>query len=464
MSQSIIDELVTLLGFKVDSSAHPTLNKFNQSIESVGKFAAVAMTFITGAATALVYFAEKSAQAGAEIERFHMLTGMSTDSIQRWTYAAGQISGNKQSILGDIQSITAGINPLMPGQFNQGLYLMFGDKLKGMKDANQVLKEMAPLFQRMTSQKAMQWGNLIGISPETVMLLHSGKLDTLFKQANGTILSPAQVEASYKFAQNWERFKLVAERAVQEFAIKLFPAIEKVFKATEKWLSDTKNWEALKQGTAKLVEYFGKAADLIVLMLDHTKTFIGLWVAGSLLPTVSTLFTLFTNIGGAIKTATVFAWGLVAANTAAAETGAAAGAATAAGAGGIGALIKKVAPWLLGPIGAGVAAFGYTMSATDAGDADEESKVKGWADRTKGARVFDPELLRQRAINQQYLNKVDPAQGAATQSAREGGTVNQTNNYNIRSTDPMGVSSEIRYLHQMGSRDPSLGGLTPGYN
>lgn len=295
MSTAIVDELVTLLGFRVDPTAHPTLTKFNEAMGSITKLASMAAVSVTAAATSLLYFAEKSAMAGAEIERFHELTGMSTDSIQQWGYAAQQVSGNKESILQDIQKMTISLNPILPSQFNQGLFLLLRTKLKEMKNVNQLFTELSKIFSHMAPEKAMQWGNMIGISPETVLLLRTGKLDQLFDRAKKFNLSPGEAKESLKFAQMWKDLTYGIERFSEKVAVKLFPVLEKVIGKFEQWYFF--NEKLISSDIQRFIDGISQGVERFIKGLDRIK---------EISPFVKGLFDLILDpriIGGAVATA-----------------------------------------------------------------------------------------------------------------------------------------------------------------
>lgn len=454
MSQSIVDELVTLLGFKVDPNAHPTLHKFNQSIDSIGKSAAVAFTSIMAAAGSILYFAEKSAQAGADIERFHRLTGMSTDSVQQWAYAAGQISGNKESILNDIQKITGELNPLMPGQYNQGLFLMFGDRLKNMKDANQTLREMSKVFQTLTPQKAMQWGNLIGISPETVLLLRTGKLDELFAKAKTRILTPAETAEALKYAQLWQDIKDRMVKFGEHLAIRLFPTIERVVNKMLHW------WEVNEKFVTSKVNTF------VDTMTRSFERFMGVFDRfAAATPALKNILNMMTDpklLGGAALAALV---------------------------GIAGVLGFIAAKWIL--IGTAVV---MTIDALNSLQ-DQINEKPGGTDfweRNRDAMkrhpifnsIFGPNLTdkvfgdappvdpKKLQTNQAYIDRKDPQLGNLLKAIRDrfanapgpGGGFTQNNTYNIKSNDPVGVRQEIEYLHRLMRRDYGSTGPTGTVN
>lgn len=290
MANGIIDELVTLLGFKEDPNSAALIDKFSQKMENVYRIANRIALEVSAGATALMYFAEKSAFAGAEIERFHRLTGMSTESIQLWSYAAQQVSGNKESILRDIETLTVALNPIMPQQFNQGLFLMFGPRLREMKDVNQVLTEMSKVFKTLSPAKALQWGNLIGISPETVLLIRNN-LDMLFSRAKNRILSPEEVQRAYEFSQLWNDLKDRVEKFSQHLAVRLFPIIERLVTRFERWWDA--NQRIISSGLDRFISGISAGMERFLQALDRLK---------GLSPVVAGLFNLFTDpkiVGGA---------------------------------------------------------------------------------------------------------------------------------------------------------------------
>lgn len=458
MSQSIVDELVTLLGFKVDPAAHPTAAKFTRAIDGIGKYALAASASIMGAAASLLYFAEKSAHAGAEIERFHQLTGMSTDAIQQWTYAAQQISGNKQSILSDIENITTSLNPIMPGDFNQGMYLFFGSRLKDFKDANAVLKELSKTFPKLSEQKSLQWGRLMGITPETVMLLRQGEagLGRLFVKAKERALSPKETEEALRFARAWDDLKDRVEKFTMKIGIALLPILERLFDRFTKWWQ--KNHVVAEKGFKSFVDHLTTMARWLGTMIDHAEAFIALWVGSKLLGGLASVVGMFTKISGLILGIKETSVALAATEAIAGGAGAAAG-----GAGIVGLLMRLLPP----PLAAALAAL-YIMKPENANDVDEVGKINGfqygqseWGKKLQG---LDAAAKQRNQTHMAYLEGTgtSPALVNALKAAQggqpgNGTTVNQTNNVQIQSTDPYAAGRETVYqLERFAS--PALAG------
>jgi len=456
MGQSIIDELVTLLGFKVDPGAHPTAAKFTRALDSINKYAMVASASIIGAATSLVYFAEKSAHAGAEIERFRQLTGMSTDSIQRWSYAANQIAGSKESILRDIEGITSSLNPIMPGDFNQGMYLFFGSRLKDFKDANQVLQELAKVFPKLTPQKAMQWGRLMGISPDTVMVLRHEKdgLAKLFAEADAQKLTASDAEKAYRFEQAWKRALGHAQKFAQQLGIRILPFVEKVITKTIQWYEA--NQRLINGGLQRFIEGVGRGVSQFSGMLDNLKAaipwvakFVGLIADPKLLGGGVAL-----ALAGVAAVLTIIAAKYIAIGTAVMAIIAALEDASTSfevdeqgkiGSSGKDTLINRGLDWIHDKLPSWMRTPENEWKR--AGSASGKSRAKDMLDNF--AQWYRNDQLGVAQIQKNIADAI-PNQGA-------GNTVTQTNTIQIQSTDPYGAGRETVYqLERMAN--PALAG------
>lgn len=457
MAQSIVDELVTLLGFKVDPNAHPTAAKFTRSIDEISKYALAASASIMAAAASLLYFAEKSAHAGAEIERFHQLTGMSTDSIQQWSYAAQQISGNKQSILTDIESITSSLNPIMPGDFNQGMYLFFGSRLKDFKDANSVLRELAKTFPKLSEQKGLQWGRLMGISPETVMLLRQGEagLDRLFAKAKERALTPKETKEALRFAQQWDDLKDRVQKFSVRIGITLLPILEKLFSRFERWWA--KNHTVAEKGFKKFVDALMEMSGWLGKLIDHAEIFIGLWIGSKLISGLTGILGIFTKLSALMLT-------MKETSTAIAATEAIGGVAAGGAVGG--GILGLLARFLPPPLAGALAAL-YVLKPTNVNDVDEEAKITSfnynqseWGKKLKG---LDEAARNRNKVNLSYLESngtsrqlIETLKQLQDDKTPQGG-MTQNNTIQIQSTDPYGAGRETVYqLERMAS--PALAG------
>jgi hypothetical protein len=266
MSTTTIDELVTLLGFKLDPNAKQTLQKFEQSVVSVAKSVAVAGAAVVGAATAFVLFAERSAQAGSEIERFHKLTGLSTDSIQRWMYASQMIGGDAKGILGDLDAMNKALHPVLPQYVNQALIQALGPRLAQIEDVKELFLTLSDMVHGMPKPQGEQWLEPMGFSNAGVQLiLRSRKeIEGFFNSA--PTLSAKQTAAADKMRQQWDKFKRSLDIFMEGVAMKFFPLVERILNFLMQWYNA--NRRLIDQGVDTVVTSLAKAftslADVLV--------------------------------------------------------------------------------------------------------------------------------------------------------------------------------------------------------
>ena len=237
MSERVIDELTVMLGFEVDPKGHAGIIKIQDSIRNLEKYASIAASVFISAAGSFAYFSERSAKSGAGIERFSRLTGMSTEAVQGWAYASQIISGHKETMLQDAAMLTESIRPMTNGQFNTGLYAALGPNVYGIQNVDQLLHELNHFLSKMTPEQAFHWGDILGISHETVLTLQQdpAKIESLLKRAKAQMLTPAETQASLKFAQMWDELILGIDRFAQHIVINLMPLISSVITRIENW-------------------------------------------------------------------------------------------------------------------------------------------------------------------------------------------------------------------------------------
>ena len=119
MSSTIVDELVTILGIDLDAQA---LNKLHAFEDNVGKAAQAVEKFalkISLGATAMSFWLKTSYDEEESLQRIADRTGVSTNKLQEWGYAANAISGDAQGLMADMESLQKSMSSPIPGQYNQ---------------------------------------------------------------------------------------------------------------------------------------------------------------------------------------------------------------------------------------------------------------------------------------------------------------------------------------------------------
>ncbi len=286
---TVIDELVTILGFDMDSQANATLAKFNAGIASITQHAKMASKAVLAASASIAYFTSKTNQASAEVEKLGRLTGISTDTIQEMSFAMEQVGGSISSMHSDLVSLLASMNSPIPGEFNQGLFLLGVSTKKAngdLKSVDDVLLDIADKMQGMSAQRQMQWGQKIGISKDTILLLQEGRgeIERLRKQAKQipVIVDKESLKNAREFNRQMSLLGRVFDFIGKTAASVAGPAIRDLVEGLLAWISANKGLiqsglggsiSGIIDGVTKFSKVVGNTVDAILDFIPGLREF-----------------------------------------------------------------------------------------------------------------------------------------------------------------------------------------------
>ena len=263
MSSTIVDELVTILGIDLDAQA---LNKLHAFEDNVGKAAQAVEKFalkISLGATAMSFWLKTSYDEEESLQRIADRTGVSTNKLQEWGYAANAISGDAQGLMADMESLQKSMSSPIPGQYNPQLLMLLGFA-KALKipltSVDQILMAISAKIHGIANPNLQrQWTEMFG-SDKTFLLLKKGPeyLKKLFAEAHamGTVLSPEQLKAAQDFNIAFRENEAAFSAASQRLAGALLPELNNLVGAFKKWIVLNEAWikvklEAVIKGVAK---------------------------------------------------------------------------------------------------------------------------------------------------------------------------------------------------------------------
>jgi hypothetical protein len=254
----VVDELVTLLGIDIAASALPNVTKFNSKLDTVMRYAQGVTAAVLATGAAIVAFTEKMSSSAAGIATFSHYTGMSAESIQKWSYAVEQAGGHAEGLKSDMVSLEKSLNPLMPGRYNEGLFMMFGQGYKDIKNSEQALIQISAKMQGMSKQRQLQWGEMLGFTPDTMLLVQQGpkKIQQALGEIKGSVLSQDQVERAFRFMQIWNKLKVELYKTGETLVTLLLPAVQKMLVWFDHWLN--LNQKLIGQGLHQFVKGIGE--------------------------------------------------------------------------------------------------------------------------------------------------------------------------------------------------------------
>lgn len=277
----IIDELVTILGLKVSPEARQNAEKFSGLLKNISGYAEAVSATLMSAATAALYFVQRANEASAEVDKLGDLTGQNKQEIQLWSRAVEQMGGHADAAKRDIIGLTKALNPTMPGEYNNGLFMLFGGNyLSKFKDVNSLLGALADRLKDMPAGKALNWASAIGISTDTLLLLRKGREGVeAFKKQVGDhmpILNDRELKNARAFETHWVRIKQMWEAAAEKASASLAPSIGRIATAMERWLAANKKSiesklpvfiEGVAYGLSLVLKFMGLLFSLIEKIL-----------------------------------------------------------------------------------------------------------------------------------------------------------------------------------------------------
>jgi hypothetical protein len=212
-----VNELVTALGFELKPDALKNINNFEVGIshlqDAVGKLGRM----LTGGLSMKDYFSNAMGRS-QDIMNSAKAIGMSTDALQEWQYAAKASGVSAESVISDIENLRAN----------------FFMTEKGML-------RLADSFKRMSAGGAYWYGNMYGLSKDTVLMLRQGSaaLKQMQDEAHkmGAITPKEEIEKAAKLNAELEKRKVALQKIVDTIILKVAPVVEKMLKKFDEWMA-----------------------------------------------------------------------------------------------------------------------------------------------------------------------------------------------------------------------------------
>lgn len=268
-------ELVTRINLAVAPAVFAAINNFQKAIGGVSKAVTSMAEVAMGAGTAIAGLAKQMGEQANSLYQLSQKTGVSTEKIQEWEYAATKAGVSVSAVTGDIEKMTTAMDSPIPGEFNQGLFMLGVSTHKAngeMKTSSDILEDLAGRLSKMNVKRAQQWGAQAGISEDTVMLLRKGKegIAQLRAEAHkmGAIIPDKQIKAMAEFSNTVNAISKTSKALTASFVSGLTPSLMKVVRAFQEWQMRSgnlinKKLEIFGQKVGKVFEFFAKAIELV---------------------------------------------------------------------------------------------------------------------------------------------------------------------------------------------------------
>lgn len=249
MATTVIDELITVLGFEMKPGTVDTARKIGSAMKSLTQYAKWTGAALLAAAGSVGYFANQANQSSAEMYRFSKLTGINSDNLQAIGSAAEMAGGTFDSLKGDLMWLTASMSSPIPGEFNSTLFMLGINVQKAngqLKTADEILYNVADKMQGMSAQRQIQWASRLGISNETLMMLQAGSGQmrewSALAKSIPTIVSPAALKNAQDFVVQMSMLRRTLLYMKQEFFAAAGPVLKGIVQDFTKFLKDNQKF------------------------------------------------------------------------------------------------------------------------------------------------------------------------------------------------------------------------------
>lgn len=234
---AVVDELVTVLSTVLGDGSEKAVDTYKKGLDGVVATVKEATKRFAMAATGLTAFVAGAVNSAASIQKVSETTGVSTDALQEWAYAANSVGVSASAVESDLAKMQ-----------KQAMW------------TGRSLESWADTFKGMSVPQANMWGDAIGISPDTVRLLREGRegIAALRKEAHsvGAVISPEDLKRAAQLKTSVMSLTTQLRAFGTTIAIGTLPMIDKLVTSFKEWLNVNKEWVA--SNITKFLENLGR--------------------------------------------------------------------------------------------------------------------------------------------------------------------------------------------------------------
>lgn len=234
---AVVDELVTVLSTVLGDGSEKAVDTYKKGLDGVVATVKEATKRFAMAATGLTAFVAGAVNSAASIQKVSESTGVSTDALQEWAYAAKSVGVSASAVESDLAKMQ-----------KQAMW------------TGRSLESWADTFKGMSVPQANMWGDAIGISPDTVRLLREGRegIAALRKEAHsvGAVISPEDLKRAAQLKTSVMSLTTQLRAFGTTIAIGTLPMIDKLVTSFKEWLNVNKEWVA--SNITKFLENLGR--------------------------------------------------------------------------------------------------------------------------------------------------------------------------------------------------------------
>lgn len=241
------NEIVVQLGVELAKDAIRNIAEFKESIGStVEKL--LALSGIVAGAMFFKNFVQSAIDTADELHELSVNTGVSTDALQEWGYAAAKAGYDAKAVQKDLTSLATRFG-------------LFGP---GADEAEAALGRLADRMEGMEDYKAVQLGQMYGLSADTSKLLaNEGRagLQASFAEAHavGAVITEERIALADQYNDEMGHLQYTLKQIGTTMGLTVVPYMLKAVQAMKDWIFENRVWlqlrlNAIMEGLAMAIQ------------------------------------------------------------------------------------------------------------------------------------------------------------------------------------------------------------------
>ena len=275
---AVVDELVTLIGYKLDERGAATLKAAKAEIVDMAKKVAALSVAVIAGKTAFQGWFSGVLENSMQLQRLSDDTNVSAQALQAWGYAVGRMGGDAKGALADLEQFQLAMHSVIPGQGNFALKFFIPEfnKNSGLEETLTLVSNLLQKIEQADpingKLNAFRTGLAMGFhNKDNVRLLMKGSTGVAemlgkYKELNGGIGTDKQVKQNAELWQSFFDLKTSVSGYARQISSKLTPYIKDAIDWTNEWIK--KNRELNDQTLDRYVKTIKEAAKEVKGSLD----------------------------------------------------------------------------------------------------------------------------------------------------------------------------------------------------
>lgn len=274
----IVDELVTLLGLKVDPAAQGEAQGFGKILGGVTQLAVAAGAALAAAAGAVGAYAARQAEAIDQSAKMAEAFGLSFEAFQELEFAAASSGAEVNEFRMDLENLAKRIADT---DALSELGIQAKDANGNLKSTEQVIGDIAAKFEGLSNAEQNRLTDQLGLSPSALKLFQQGAggIEQLREEARalGLVLDEDAKKKAAAFQGSLLRTRSVIDALGKSISVGLLPGMTSALDGFGDWIIANRGFisSAVTQVVEGVALGFEMIGDAISYVYGLVVSFIG---------------------------------------------------------------------------------------------------------------------------------------------------------------------------------------------